>query len=64
MNQPAAAPSAGGLAFIYREVLRQASMLSFNDAFYALALATAVLVPLAFLLKKERRAPPPVTGIH
>jgi DHA2 family multidrug resistance protein len=65
-NQSTAAPSAGGLAFLYQEVLRQASMLSFNDAFYALSIATAVLVPLGFLLKKQRpgASSSPGTGVH
>jgi DHA2 family multidrug resistance protein len=65
-NQSTAAPSAGGLAFLYQEVLRQASMLSFNDAFYALSIATAVLVPLGFLLKKQRpgATSSPGTGVH
>jgi DHA2 family multidrug resistance protein len=52
-NQSAAAPSAGGLAYFYQEILRQASMLSFNDAFFILSIATAILVPLALLLNRS-----------
>ena len=54
MNHSAAAPSTGGLAFLYQEVLRQASILSFNDTFYALSIATAILIPLTLLLRKGR----------
>lgn len=61
-NQSPNPPSVGGLAFIYQEVMRQASMLSFNDAFYALGIATAVLVPLTFLLRRRRAGGVPVTG--
>ena len=42
-------------ALIYGEVVRQASMLAFNDAFRALAWVTAFLVPLTFLLKVPRK---------
>jgi DHA2 family multidrug resistance protein len=55
-HSAAAASSTGGLAFIYQEVLRQASMLAFNDAFYAFAASTAALIPLTFLLRKRRKA--------
>jgi len=54
MNHSAAAPSTGGLAFLYQEILRQASILSFNDTFYVLSIATAILIPFAFLLRKGR----------
>jgi DHA2 family multidrug resistance protein len=64
-NPSTAAPSTGGLAFLYQEVLRQASMLSFNDAFYILTIATSILVPLAFLLnRKPHGAPSSTGGIH
>jgi DHA2 family multidrug resistance protein len=42
-------------ALIYQEVIRQASMLAFNDAFRAMALVTAALIPLTFLLKRPKR---------
>ncbi len=47
-----AASSKGALAFVYGEVLRQASMLSFNDTFYVLAIATAAMTPLTLFLRK------------
>ncbi|MDR3569682.1 MAG: DHA2 family efflux MFS transporter permease subunit [Syntrophobacteraceae bacterium] len=46
------ATSEAGLAFIYGEVLRQANMLSFNDTFYVLSIATAVMIPLTLFLRK------------
>jgi MFS transporter, DHA2 family, multidrug resistance protein len=39
------------LAAIYRELLRQANMLAFNDIFWLFALLTASLVPLTFLMR-------------
>ena len=45
-------PTKGGLAFIYGEVMRQAHMLSFNDTFYVLSIATAVMIPLTLFLRK------------
>lgn len=50
--------SAGGLAIIYGEVQRQASMLSFNDTFFCLSIATALLLPLTLLLRRGKRALP------
>ena len=65
MNHSAAAPSTGGLAFLYQEVLRQASILSFNDTFYALSIATVILIPLTLLLRKGRSgAASSETGRH
>jgi DHA2 family multidrug resistance protein len=65
MDHSAAAPSTGGLAVLYQEILRQASMLSFNDTFYALAIATATLIPLTLLMRKGRSgAPSSGAGIH
>jgi hypothetical protein len=65
MNHSAEAPSTGGLAFLYQEVLRQASILSFNDTFYALSIATVILIPLTLLLRKGRSgAASSETGRH
>lgn len=65
MNHSGTAHSTGGLAFIYQEVLRQASMLSFNDTFYVLSIATASLIPLTLLLRKGRTGPASSgAGIH
>ncbi len=40
---------------IYGELVRHATMLSFNDAFRALAWVTAGLVPLTFLLRRPQK---------
>jgi hypothetical protein len=38
-----------------KEVVRQATMLAFNDAFRVMAWVTAALVPLTFLLKRSEK---------
>lgn len=43
---------------VYQEVVRQATMLAFNDIFWLFAWFTAVLVPLTFLMQ------PPKPGVH
>jgi len=47
-----------GLGLIYRELLRQASMLGFNDAFHLLSILMLCVFVLIFLLK--RPATPPI----
>jgi MFS transporter, DHA2 family, multidrug resistance protein len=42
------------LSLIYQEVIRQAGMLGFNDAFWILSLMTACVVPLTFFFKKSQ----------
>jgi DHA2 family multidrug resistance protein len=42
----------GGLGVIYGEVMRQASMLSFNDVFYFLSTMMMFILPLVLLMKK------------
>ena len=64
MNHPGVSSQTGGLAFIYQEVLRQASMLSFNDTFYLLSIATFILIPVTFLLRRGKAGPPPDAGMH
>lgn len=44
----------GGLGAIYGQLLRQASMLSFNDAFYLLSVFMICTLPLLFLMKRDR----------
>ena len=46
----------GGLGILYRELLRQASMLSFNDAFYLVSVLMICILPLVFLMKREKGA--------
>lgn len=53
----------GSLGLIYGEVIRQASMLSFNDAFYLLSTMMMVILPLVLLMKKGK-AYGPGPGVH
>jgi DHA2 family multidrug resistance protein len=41
-------------ATIYGQLLRQASMLSFNEAFYLLSIFMIMILPLVFLMKKGK----------
>ena len=53
----------GSLGLIYGEVIKQASMLSFNDAFYLLSTMMMLILPLVLLMKKgEAHGPGP--GMH
>jgi MFS transporter, DHA2 family, multidrug resistance protein len=52
LHDPQASTQVGVLAVLYRETLRQASMLAFNDTFWLLAIATALLVPLTVLFRQ------------
>ncbi len=53
----------GSLGLIYGEVIRQASMLSFNDAFYLLSTMMMVILPLVLLMKKGKEGIP-TTDLH
>jgi len=47
---------------IYNQLIRQASMLSFNDAFYLLSIIMMLILPLVLLMKKgEAHGPGPGT---
>jgi len=50
----AAASQHGGLSAVYGQFLRQASMMSFNDAFYLLSIFLILILPLVFLMKKSK----------
>ncbi len=43
------------LALIYSQVLRQASMLGFNDTFWMLGLLSMLLIPLPFFMRARRQ---------
>jgi DHA2 family multidrug resistance protein len=58
--RPEFANYSGVLSLVYQEVIRQAAMLGFNDAFWLLAVMTACIVPLTFLFKKARADSKPV----
>jgi MFS transporter, DHA2 family, multidrug resistance protein len=64
MNQPQTPYPTGGLAVVYREVLRQASMLAFNDTFWLLAIASLSLVVLTPLLRRSAKPVAPTEGMH
>jgi DHA2 family multidrug resistance protein len=60
-GMPQAAASQAALGEAYQEMVRQASMLSYQNAFAILALAVLVLSPLPFLMRlpTKRAQPPP-----
>lgn len=53
----------GGLAMIYGQMLRQASMISFNDAFYLLSVLMVCILPLV-LLMRAGKIDPSAAGMH
>jgi DHA2 family multidrug resistance protein len=44
----------GSMGVIYNQLLRQASMLSFNDVYYLLSLMMMLILPLVLLMKKGK----------
>jgi DHA2 family multidrug resistance protein len=44
----------GGLGVMYKELLRQASMLSFNDAFHLVSIMMICILPLVLLMKLSK----------
>jgi MFS transporter, DHA2 family, multidrug resistance protein len=52
----------GGLANIYQELVRQASMLSFNDAFYLVFIIMLCMLPLVLIMRQGKTVEPP--GLH
>jgi DHA2 family multidrug resistance protein len=52
----------GGLGMMYRELLRQASMMAFNDAFFLVCIIMICVLPFAFLMK--RGTPGTAPGMH
>lgn len=53
---------AAGTETVYGQLLRQASMLSFNEAFYFLSIFMIMILPLVFIMKKGRADTQP--GMH
>ena len=53
----------GSLGLIYGEVIKQASMLSFNDAFYLLSTMMMLVLPLVLLMRKGKEGIP-TTDVH
>jgi MFS transporter, DHA2 family, multidrug resistance protein len=52
----------GSLANIYHEMLRQASMLSFNDSFYLVFMIMLLVLPMVLIMRAGKVAGPP--GMH
>jgi DHA2 family multidrug resistance protein len=52
----------GGLGMIYRELLRQASMMAFNDAFFLVCIIMVCVLPFVIVMKREK--PGTVPGMH
>jgi DHA2 family multidrug resistance protein len=52
--------STSTLAGIYRELIRQAHMLAFNDIFWLFCWFTAALIPLTLIMRSRRSSPAPV----
>lgn len=55
----AASASQGGQGVIYEQLLRQASMMSFNDVFQILAVMMLCMLPLVLFMKHIRHGPEP-----
>ncbi len=45
------------LGIIYKELLRQASMMSFNDAFYLISILMISILPFVFIMKRRKNLP-------
>ena len=50
------------LGRIYGELVRQATMMGFNDAFYILSVMMACVLPLLFLLRRPAHQTGPAAG--
>lgn len=48
----------GGLGVIYDQLLREASMMSFNDVFYLLCLMMVMIIPLVFFMRRIHHTVP------
>ncbi len=47
-------PNQGSLSVIYSQLIKQATMMSFNDAFYLLSVMMMLILPLVLLMEKEK----------
>jgi DHA2 family multidrug resistance protein len=47
-------PNQGSLTVIYSQLIKQATMMSFNDVFYILSVMLALIIPLILLIKKGK----------
>lgn len=53
----------GSLGIIYSKLLKEASMISFNDAFYILSVLMILVLPLVLIMRRAK-AGGPVAGMH
>jgi DHA2 family multidrug resistance protein len=56
-------PDQASLAALYNQLLKQASMLSFNDVFYLLSWVMVFILPLVLLMRSGKKEGP-VSGTH
>ncbi len=60
-GQSAAQAKVAATGYAYQQLLRQASMLSYQNAFWVLSVVAAVLVPWPFIMrrppKRKKQAP-------
>jgi len=59
---PEALAGKATLARIYQQLIRQATMLGFNDAFFVLSVLMACVLPLLFLIRRPAHQTAPVSG--
>ena len=52
----------GGLGVIYNQLIRQASMMSYNDAFWLISMIMICILPLVLLMRRGKGAAP--AGMH
>jgi DHA2 family multidrug resistance protein len=58
-----ATASQGGLGMLYGQMVKQAAMISFNDAFYLLSVLMICILPLV-LLMRSGKVDPSAAGMH
>ena len=62
-GQTASQAKAAATGYAYQQLLRQSSMLSYQNAFWVLSVVAAVLVPWPFIMRRPpKRKKPPERG--
>ena len=54
-------PGEGRLSLVYDQLLKQASMLAFNDSFYILSVIMILILPFVLLMKKAKESSLPLS---
>jgi DHA2 family multidrug resistance protein len=57
MGQPPLTAQTEALGLVYRNVLRQASAMSFIDCFWLLGVVMICLIPIVFIMRRPPRHP-------